>query len=288
VAAAAPAAVSAALRVQVHPVVLLAILDHHTRRNEQQERVFGTLLGFVNEADTIEVRNSFPVPCVESEDQVMVDMHFHHTLAELHQRVNRKEQIVGWYATGPVVNDNSVLVHSFYTNQCAQPVHLQVDTALTDAKLGIKAYVSNPAALAAKEEEAQSLNSQFVEVKVDIKTSESERIGVDTLIKATKGKPVLESSSLASDLEGLDESFRQLLEMIGAAERYVESVVDGTIQGDEKIGRHLFDTVTCVPQIEPEVFEKMFSSSVNDLLMVVYLANLTKVQLSFLDGGMGI
>jgi hypothetical protein len=36
---------SAVSSVVVHPLVLLSVLDHHTRRQEGQLRVIGTLLG---------------------------------------------------------------------------------------------------------------------------------------------------------------------------------------------------------------------------------------------------
>ena len=55
---------------QVSPSVVLSVLDHYVRRNEDQERVIGTLLGVVNEAGEIEVRGSFPVPHSEKDDTV--------------------------------------------------------------------------------------------------------------------------------------------------------------------------------------------------------------------------
>lgn len=55
--------------VKIHPVVLFSIIDHFTRRNEGQERVIGTLLGTVRDGE-IEVRNCFPVPHNETEEQV--------------------------------------------------------------------------------------------------------------------------------------------------------------------------------------------------------------------------
>ena len=45
----------------VHPVVILNILDHHSRRNKDQKRVIGTLLG-INNDGMIEITNCFPVP----------------------------------------------------------------------------------------------------------------------------------------------------------------------------------------------------------------------------------
>ena len=58
-----------ALNVKVHPVVLFSIIDHYARRNEGQERVIGTLLGTVRDGE-VEIRNCFPVPHNETEEQV--------------------------------------------------------------------------------------------------------------------------------------------------------------------------------------------------------------------------
>ena len=58
---------------------------------------------------SLEVRNSYAVPHNEQGGQVYVDVEFHRAMVELHQKVNPKEQIVGWYSTGGVV------VYSFHT-----------------------------------------------------------------------------------------------------------------------------------------------------------------------------
>jgi len=47
--------------------------------------------------------------------------------------VNPKESIVGWYATsmdGAGIVDSSSLIHDFYSEECDDPVHLVVDTAM--------------------------------------------------------------------------------------------------------------------------------------------------------------
>lgn len=79
----------------VHPVALFSILDHFLRRKDSQERVIGTLLGTRAENE-IEVRNSFAVLHSETSEQVAVDMDYHRTMFDLHQKVNPKEVIVGW------------------------------------------------------------------------------------------------------------------------------------------------------------------------------------------------
>eukprot|EP00121_Abeoforma_whisleri_P010150 Awhi_evm1s9354 len=67
-------------------------------------------------------------------------MEFHTKMYELHQKVNPKEVILGWYATGDKINDYSLLIHEFYSNQSPSPVHLTLDTLMSDGDMSIKAY----------------------------------------------------------------------------------------------------------------------------------------------------
>lgn len=57
--------------VKVHPVVLFTICDAFIRRNEDQDRVIGTLLGTVADG-TIDIRSCYAVPHSESNDQVRI------------------------------------------------------------------------------------------------------------------------------------------------------------------------------------------------------------------------
>lgn len=54
---------------KLHPVVVLSILDHYKRRPNNVTRVIGTLLG-EKKGDVIYIKNSFPVPHQEDQQQV--------------------------------------------------------------------------------------------------------------------------------------------------------------------------------------------------------------------------
>lgn len=84
--------------VVVSPLPLAAILDHHLRRGNDQDRVFGTLLGVRSEADnTVQVRNAFGVPYqAQGRGEVTVDMDHHKSLLDLHLKINPNEVVVGW------------------------------------------------------------------------------------------------------------------------------------------------------------------------------------------------
>ena len=87
----------------VHPNVIFNVCDSYVRRNDNVERVIGTLLGHYDpKTNRLEVTNSYAVPhnVQQSTGQVLLDVEFHRAMIELHTRVNPKEVVIGWYSTG--------------------------------------------------------------------------------------------------------------------------------------------------------------------------------------------
>lgn len=112
---------------------------------------------------SVEVTNCFAVQHSDKQDEVFLDKKFQQTMSELHFRglqaeqpcpppcplaliltstpcpqpirppftVNPREVVVGWYATsmdGVSIVDSSSLIHDFFASECADPVHLVIDT----------------------------------------------------------------------------------------------------------------------------------------------------------------
>ncbi|KAK9767308.1 hypothetical protein K7432_003003 [Basidiobolus ranarum] len=267
---------SSSVSVTVNPIVFFSILDHYLRRNENQDRVIGTLLGVRSEdGSEIQIKNCFPVPHDETQDQVAVDMEYHRSMYELHQRVNPKEVIVGWYATGGSLNSYSALIQDFYSREVEpfQAVHLTMDTNLTNDKLGIQAFTSSPIGIDSKAE-----NCMFLPIPCEIKYDASEKSGLEVL-SVTKESPK-SVTSILSDMDSLENAIIKLQEMLERVVTYVDSVLEGKTPANNTIGRFLMDTISTVPKIDPSSFEKLFNSHLQDLLMVVYLTNMTRAQLS--------
>jgi translation initiation factor 3 subunit F len=273
--------------VVVHPLVLLSILDHHTRRQEGAGRVIGTLLGR-RDGDKVEVTNCFAVPHAERDEEVAIGKDFNRQMLALHLRANRNETVVGWYATAFPNDENnrclantSSLIHEFYTGECEDavmdsPVHLVVDTSLVNDTIGLKGYISSIVTL-----NGEPLANMFHEVRLLLKSSESERIVVDEMIRTLGAKE--EKKEQESGTNSLQVSMEKLLEMLETASEYVGKVVDGTLDADDAIGSQIADTLSSVPRIRPEVFDKMFNDSLQDLLMVSYLSNITRTQLTIAE-----
>jgi len=259
--------------VTVHPVALFSILDHFLRRKDSQERVIGTLLGTRTDNE-IEVRNCFAVLHSETTEQVAVDMDYHRTMFELHQKVNPKEVIVGWYSTGSNLNTYSALIQNFYSQETTphQAVHIAMDTGVQEGEqVGVKAYLSSPVGVFPKPE-----NCVFIPIPCELRFHEAERSGLDLLSQASaSSSPV----PLDSDLATLEASLQQVADMVERVLSYVRSVIAGEVQGDVAVGRYLIDTLsTSTAGIEKGKLEGLFNAHLQDTLMVSYLANLVRSQ----------
>ncbi|KAJ2956627.1 hypothetical protein NQZ79_g7526 [Umbelopsis isabellina] len=263
----------------INPVVLFSILDHYLRRNEGQERVIGTLLGVRSDDGTeVEIRNCFNVPHQENDSEVAVDMEHHRAMFELHQRVNPKEVIVGWYATGSELNSYSALIQDFYSSEVApfQAIHLTMDTDLAikgSHSMGLKTHISAPVGITAK-----SGNCMFLPVPCEVRYFDAERSGLEILATAKASDD--RQATLLSDMDHLEIAIAKVQEMLDRVSQYVQQVLNGQEPANNAIGRYIMDSVSVVPKVDAASFEKMFNSHLQDLLMVVYLANMTRTQLS--------
>jgi len=259
--------------VTVHPVALFGILDHFLRRTDSQDRVIGTLLGTRSDRE-VEVRNSFPVLHSETEEVVAVDMDYHRAMFDMYQKVNPKEVIVGWYSTGSNLNTYSALIQNFYAQETGQypAIHLAMNTGAQSDEPSFKAYVSSPVGVVQKPE-----NCVFSPIPCEIRLQDGERSGLDLLVAATKSASHVASPQ--QDLEVLEQSLQNVLQMLDRVLGYVKSVLSGEVQGNIAVGRYLLDTLsTAAPALEKGKLEHLFNSHLQDTLMISYLGNLVRSQ----------
>eukprot|EP00533_Pseudo-nitzschia_delicatissima_P001702 CAMPEP_0116097160 /NCGR_PEP_ID=MMETSP0327-20121206/10566_1 /TAXON_ID=44447 /ORGANISM="Pseudo-nitzschia delicatissima, Strain B596" /LENGTH=304 /DNA_ID=CAMNT_0003588911 /DNA_START=93 /DNA_END=1007 /DNA_ORIENTATION=- len=271
-------------QVIVHPLVLLHVLDHHTRRQEGSGRVIGTLLGR-RDGKKIEVTNCFAVPHAERGDEVAIGKDFNKQMLALHLRANRKETVVGWYASAALgdvdgaespdlIANTSSLIHEFYAEESDEgdPVHLVVDTRILSDAITARAYRSTPVVV-----QGEPMANMFHELRLTLKNSEAETLALHRMVEDSKEK------SAEPTEEPLLISMEKLYKLLETASEYVDSVVDGKTSPDAEVGRQVADTLAGVPRIRPEVFDKLFNDSLQDLLMVTYLSNITQTQLSIAE-----
>eukprot|EP00126_Sphaerothecum_destruens_P015730 Sdes_comp9767_c0_seq2m1287 len=261
--------------VKVHPVVLFSVIDSYCRRNEHQDHVYGTLLGQMK-GSVVDVQNCYCVRYTMSDDSIALDQEYHQTMLALHQKAHPNEIVVGWYSTHPEINEFTQLVHENYMNDVACPVYLNVRTTLVGDEMNIMAYLGN--ILGVPTEAAGAL---FVPIKCTVNCMEGERMGMELLHrgKETPGNVV----SISGELERLEQISTDLLQKIEVLLKYVESVQSGKVNGDQEAGRKLIGAVSCIPKVDTLALDQIFNNNLNDILMVVFLSNLTRTQLKIAE-----
>jgi translation initiation factor 3 subunit F len=204
----------------------------------------------------------------------------------LHLRANRKETVVGWYASAAqgeegetpqgLITETSSLIHEFYSGETddGNPIHLTVDTRLLENAITARAYRCTPVTV-----QGEPLANMFQELSLTLKNSEPETIALHQLVADSSNNKTNKSDKE----EPLLVSMEKLYSLLEAASDYIDAVVEGKTQPDAEIGRQISDSLDAVPRIRPEVFDKLFNDSLQDLLMVTYLSNITRTQLSIAE-----
>ena len=166
------------------------------------------------------------------------------------------------------IDAKSCLVHDFYSSsECQNPVHLVVDVSFA-APLSVRAFHS--VALTASPA-GRALAAEFRPLPLELVASEAEKIAMAAL--SHKRDPVQGTT------QNLEESVERLLTLLDSVCGYVDDVVEGRVKPDAEVGKTIADLVSAVPHISPDIFATSFSRSVQDLLMIVMLSNLTRAQL---------
>lgn len=273
--------------VKVRASAVFSILSNFVRRGEKQARVIGTLVGCVNEGNVVEITDCFGVPHQEKIDElyVAVNTDYHKSMFKFHKRIYRRDAIVGWYTTstpdGAQIVDNSSLIHDFYRGECAEPVHLVVDTTLAGDNLGIRAFVSQPMVVG-----LSSFANMFLEVNVKVMLTEGEITCLHHMIHGQSG-PLFDSSVVFStagnEREKLIKSLEKLTTTIEQLSEYVDRVVSGKEEANMEIGMAISNAIDAVNQVRPSDFQSNFQGRVQDLVMLSYINTLTQTQIAIAD-----
>jgi translation initiation factor 3 subunit F len=252
-----PAATSSTspMAITILPSALFSILDHSLRRNPDQHRVIGTLLGVRSEdGSEVEIRSTYAVPHTETVEQVEVDMEYQKQMLALHLRQNPREVLVGWYATSAELNTFSALIQNHYSqSEGTWPfpaVHLTVST--TPGKpIACQTYISVGIGVT---EERSSDSCSFVPVPHEIRYSDADKSGLE-LIASAKDKET-RSAPVEMDLDSLERALVHILDMIERVSNYVSGVLDEETEPSNALGQFLMNALSLAPKVDPANIEK--------------------------------
>ncbi len=215
-------------------------------------------------------------------NHVAINKDYNRDMFGFHRRNNKKEVIVGWYATttakGEFISDNSSLIHEYYSHEIDNPIHLVVDTTLLGDKISVRGFVGRETAIG-----DEVVANSFQEVKVDVHLTDYEAtilhysVKGQTLEKGWK-KPVV-TAPLPKSTFAVTDSLTKLQSILDSLQTYVDGVVEGKITPDRETGIAISDTLNTVgPQMLSALQANNLQQRYQDLLMISYLSTLAQTQ----------
>lgn len=277
-------------------LVLFGILEHFLRRSSTDEVAIGALMGITaDQQETVShvrIVNTIPLSLSRTqeaiEDSLLIDAEFYTEMVGLHHQSHPDEVVVGFYCTGTAPDERLVGLYDFFASQIldATPLLLMVDPlafkAIRKDVFPAIAYVSNPVGVL-------NQGSLFLQIPFDtlghdaLSTTghEADRTALEAITKSLAGTDL--SAPVTAEIDSLEASLTLVVSLLDSLSAFIKHNIAVPTNAVTVVGRYLSDTILKVPRIEPDEFSTAFNSHLQDLLMVLYVANLTRVQLAIAE-----
>eukprot|EP00798_Chlamydomonas_sp_ICE-L_P024687 gene24687-10318_t len=261
-------------KVQLHPLVLLSVVDHYNRvAKDTRKRVIGVLLGEVSKG-VVDVSNSFAVPFEEDDHDPSIwflDHSYLDIMFKMFKKVNAREKVVGWYSTGPKLKESDLDVHELISRFCeTTPVLVICEVEPKEIGLPFTAYA---AVDEVREDGTEKAQKVFVSVPTEVGQTEAEEIGVEHLLRDVKDATV---STLSTDVAAKLQALRGLKSRLREIQEYMSMVMDGTLPVNHGIMELLQDIFNLLPNMNVEALAKSLAVKSNDMMQVIYLSSLIR------------
>jgi len=261
-------------KVVVHPLVLLSTVDHYNRiAKDTNKRVVGVLLGEISKGE-VDITNSFAIPFEEEDNTSSIwylDHNFLENMGAMYKKVNARENVVGWYSTGPRIKPNDLEINALFKRFTPNPIFVIIDVApKEDFQIPTKAYL---AVEEVKEDSTETPTLAFKHISSTIGALEAEEVGVEHLLRDVKDTSV---STLATKVHGKLNSLKSLVSHLQEMHAYLQNTLAGKVPLNHTILSQLQDIFNLAPNIDPEELAKSFAVKTNDLMLVIYLSSLIR------------
>ncbi|KAH9004236.1 COP9 signalosome subunit 6 [Lactarius hatsudake] len=267
-----PSSTLSSLSLSLHPLPILNISEHLTRRRLQTSTslpfVLGALLGTQNGRE-VEIVNTFEV-AVELGDS-KVDHGSFNVRKEQYKQVFPSLEFIGWYTVASHPTSRHIALHEQFSAYCSTPLLLilqPTDTLganVTPGHLPLKAYEPTI------EIRDRSSRSVYIEAPFTVETGEAERIAVDTTARGGEG-----GTSLESHLQTQRAAVKMLHDRILVLVNYVKAVLSDSAPKDHATIRSLAALVASLPASDSQGFREEFETEYVDVQLTAYLSTLTK------------
>mmetsp|Transcript_51518 Transcript_51518/g.137483 ORF Transcript_51518/g.137483 Transcript_51518/m.137483 type:complete len:305 (-) Transcript_51518:260-1174(-) len=271
---------TASLEVHLHPLVLINISDHfvRARASVRSSRVIGAIIGD-QEGRRVDFHNSFEL-CMDSETELDVDF-FKQRLAQ-YLEIFPKYEFLGWYSIGHAPQDADKELYKKVQDLTSNenPFNLYLDAEAMMAETAEGGQQSEEIPVKVFDSVTHIVDGDTLiawsEVPYVIDTLEAERISVNHV--ATQGSVSVggHTSDFTQHTGGLKNAVVMLNNRVTQLLEYMRDVKAGNTPVNHEVLRQMKCICDELKVTQPEALQAQFSGEINDAMLVVLLATLTK------------
>ncbi|EFA76184.1 26S proteasome non-ATPase regulatory subunit 7 [Heterostelium album PN500] len=256
----------------VHPTVLLSVVDHYNRvAKDTNKRVVGALLG-ANNKGVIDISNCYGVPFEEDDANPNIwflDHNFHENMFAMFKKINARENVVGWYSTGPKIRPSDQDINELFRRYTPNPVLVIIDVAPKELGIPTKSYVT----VEEVNKETSESTMRFQHIPSSIDAVEAEEICIEHLLRDVKDSSI---SSLTNQIVDKKISLKHLANNLQEMTTYLDYVVAEKLPLNQQIIGFIQDIINLSPNLNVGELAKSFSVEMNDTVSVIYISSLIR------------
>jgi len=265
--------------VVVHPLVLLSTVDHYNRvAKDTKKRVVGVLLGNKSKG-TVDVTNSFAVPFEEdlrNPNIFFIDHDFLGTMFSMYKKVNARENIVGFYSTGPKIKENDIRIDELIRRFCPNPVFVIIDVRPDVEAIPTTGYMS----IEEVETDGKDIKRTFKHIPSMIGAYEAEEVGVEHLLRDVNDPS---TSSLQNQIKAKAAALGGLREQLLDMKAYLENVLAGKLPVNNLIIYNMQTIFNLLPNLNIDELITALKVKTNDMHLVIYVSSLIRCIIALHD-----
>lgn len=261
--------------VDVHPLVLLSVVDHFTRMNAkslQAKRVVGILLGNVLKVDgepRLDITTSFAVPFDEDmkdPDVWFLDTNYAEQMWLMYRKVLPKIKVVGWYSSGPEICSNDLNIHLLLAQHfCASPIYCIVNANPQKKGVPVVCYTTT------ESRGAQSV--EFRNIISHLGTVEAEEIGVVHLLRDLTDSTI---TTLSTKINNRHLALSNMEHLLANIEQYLRDVVAGKLPVCTEVLSELQEVISYLPLVHKLKNDQGLLVTQNDQELVTFTASVAR------------
>jgi len=251
---------------RVHPLVVIAIADHHLREKSRTKGIIttavGAIVGLPNEAVA-----TLPIVYKADKGKIQFDELDLKEDLSLYRALKPDHKIIGWYSTqsGKPQKDQLHMTRMFSKLTRIESVYIKLDPEIhhKDIDVPIKVY--------------REKGGKLIQIDHNLNPDISEKVAVDYAVQAQDAPDMSTEGSIVTDkYTKLIGSIRDMKRRVVFIQRYLKDIKGSKVQKDQEILREIRTLCNRLPIMDRNEFRQHYLEEQKNGKLLRLVSDLTK------------